>query len=60
MLFLKSSSALMYSQIMLHQKYSTATTKDLATAEIQKSLLNARTLGEEQLLEFVEKRQCLQ
>ena len=31
-------------------------TKDFATAKIQKSLLNARTLDEEQLQEFVEKR----
>ena len=32
------------------------TTKDLATAEIQKSLLNARTLSKKQLQEFVGKR----
>ena len=35
------------------------TTKDLATTEIESSLLNARTFGQKQLEEFVEKRLML-
>ena len=57
MLFLKSFQRFNVSSNNAPSKVlQSVTTKDLATAEIQKSLLSARTLGKEQQQEFVEKR----